>query len=122
MKVSLWIAAAALTTLLLSIRFAYPGDDKGKDGGPSGTFSYSKDTQATMQKKVKAVVERYQDRLNSSDFSRIRPLFAADAVAEWNEEATVIGVEAMAKPYASTGRTSQRWRANWSWETGWFKS
>jgi ketosteroid isomerase-like protein len=100
MKAHLLIAAAAVTALLLSIRLAYPGDDKGKDGGPSGAFSYSKDVKlAAVQKQVKAVVDRYQDGLNSSDFSKIRPLFAPDAVAEWNEKATVIGVEAMAKPY-----------------------
>jgi ketosteroid isomerase-like protein len=44
-------------------------------------------------------VERYQDGLNTSDFAKIRSVFAADAVAEWNEKATVIGVEAMAAPY-----------------------
>jgi ketosteroid isomerase-like protein len=100
MKTYLWIAAAAVIALLLPIRFAYPRDDKGKDGGPSGAFTYSKDAQAAaMQKKVKAVVESYQDGLNGSDFSKIRPLFAPDAVAEWNEKATVVGVEAMAKPY-----------------------
>jgi ketosteroid isomerase-like protein len=54
---------------------------------------------AAVQKRVKAVVERYQGGLNSSDFSKIRPLFAPDAVAEWNEKATVIGVDSMAKPY-----------------------
>jgi ketosteroid isomerase-like protein len=54
---------------------------------------------AAVQKQVKAVVERYQDGLNSSDFSKIRPLFAPDVVAEWNEKATVVGVDAMAKPY-----------------------
>jgi ketosteroid isomerase-like protein len=100
MRAYLWIAAAAVTALLLSIRSAYPGDNKGKDGGSSGAFSYSKDAQvAAVQKKVKAVVERYQDGLNGSDFSKIRPLFAPDAVAEWNEKATMVGVEAMAKPY-----------------------
>jgi ketosteroid isomerase-like protein len=99
MKPYLWIAAAAVTALL-SIRLAYSGDGKGKDGGPSGAFSYSKDAKvAAVQKKVKAVVERYQASLNSSDFSKIRPLFAPDAVAEWNEKATMIGIDAMAKPY-----------------------
>jgi hypothetical protein len=41
MKAYMWIAAAAITALLLTIRFAYPGDDQGKskDGGPSGAFS-----------------------------------------------------------------------------------
>ena len=95
-----WIAAAAVTALLLSIQLAYPNDDTGKDGGPSGTFSYVRDAQvAAVQRKVKAVVEPYQDGLNSSDFAKIRPLFAPDAVAAWNEKATVIGALAMAKPY-----------------------
>jgi ketosteroid isomerase-like protein len=96
----LWIAAADVTALFISIRLAYPGDDKGRDGGPSGAFSYSRDAQvAAVQRKVKAVVERYQDGLNSSDFSKIRPLFATDAIAEWNEKATMLSVDAMAKPY-----------------------
>jgi ketosteroid isomerase-like protein len=100
MKAYSWIAAAAVTALLLAIGPAYPINDKGKDGGPSGAFSYSRDAQvAAVQKKVKAVVERYQDGLNSSDFAKIRPLFAPDAVAEWNEKRTVIGAQAMAKPY-----------------------
>jgi ketosteroid isomerase-like protein len=100
MKAHLLIAAAAVTALLLSMCLAYPGDDKGKDGGPSGAFTYSKDAEAAaVQKHVKAVVQRYQDGLNSSDFAKIRPLFAKDAVAEWNDKATVIGVDAMAKPY-----------------------
>ena len=54
---------------------------------------------AAVQKQVKAVVERYQDGLNSSDFSKIHPLFATDAIAEWNEKATMLSVDAMAKPY-----------------------
>jgi ketosteroid isomerase-like protein len=100
MKAHFWIAAASMTVLCFSIRFAQSGNDHGKDGGPTGAFSYSKDAQlAGVQKKIKGVVERYQDGLNSSDFSKISPLFAPDAVAEWNEKATVIGVEAMAKPY-----------------------
>jgi ketosteroid isomerase-like protein len=72
----------------------------GKDEGSSGAFTYSRDAQiASVQRQVKAVVERYQDGLNSSDFGKIRPLFTPDAVAEWNDKATVIGVEAMARPY-----------------------
>jgi ketosteroid isomerase-like protein len=72
----------------------------GKDGGPSGAFSYSADSKtAALQREVKAVVDRYQDGLNSSNFAIIRPLFATDAIAEWNEKATVIGPEAMAAPY-----------------------
>jgi ketosteroid isomerase-like protein len=100
MKARVWIAAAAFAALLLSIRLAYPGEGKGKDGGPSGAFSYSPDARvAAVQRQVKAVVERYQDGLNSSDFAKIRPVFAREAVAEWNDKATVIGVDAMAKPY-----------------------
>jgi ketosteroid isomerase-like protein len=99
MKAYLQIAVVA-TALLLSIQLAYSDGDKGKDGGPSGAFSYSRDADvAAVQKNVKAVVERYQDGLNSSDFSKIHVLFAPDAVAEWNEKATVVGVDAMAKPY-----------------------
>ena len=72
----------------------------GKDGGPTGEFTSPTDAGvAAVQHQVKAVVERYQQGLNGSDFSVIRPLFAPDAVAEWNEKATVIGVEAMAGPY-----------------------
>jgi ketosteroid isomerase-like protein len=72
----------------------------GKEGGPTGAFTYSPDAQvAAVQRQVKSVVERYQDGLNSSDFAKIRPEFARDAVAEWNEKTTVIGVDAMAKPY-----------------------
>ncbi len=79
MRASAWIAAGAVTALLLSIRLAYPSDERGKDGGTSGAFSYSQDAQvAAVQKMVKAVVERYQDGLNSSDFSKIRPLFAPE--------------------------------------------
>jgi hypothetical protein len=80
MKTYPLITTVAVIALLVSIRFAYPGDGGGKDGGPSGAFSYSKDAQvAELQKNVKAVVERYQDGLKSSDFSKIRPLFDPDA-------------------------------------------
>ncbi len=48
---------------------------------------------ATVRRELKRVVERYQDGLNGSDFSTIRPLFAPNVVAEWNEKATVIGVQ-----------------------------
>ena len=72
----------------------------GKDGGPTGAFTYSTDpTIAAVQRQVKAVVERYQEGLNSSDFAIIRPLFAPHAVAEWNDKATMIGQDAMAGPY-----------------------
>jgi ketosteroid isomerase-like protein len=100
MKAYSSIAAAAVIFVMFSIGLAYSVEDRGKDGGSSGAFSYSRDARvAAVQKKVKAVVERYQDGLNSSNFANIRPLFAPDAVAEWNEKATVIGVDAMAKPY-----------------------
>jgi ketosteroid isomerase-like protein len=97
-KTYLLLAASAAGVLLIAVRSASPGD--GKDGGPTGAFTYSPDAQvAAVQRQVKGVVDRYQDGLNSSDFARIRPLFAPDAVAEWDEKATVIGIEAMAKPY-----------------------
>jgi ketosteroid isomerase-like protein len=92
------IFLAASAALLLAAQPASLGDVK--DGGPTGAFTYSGDAQiAAVQRQVKGVVERYQDGLNTSDFAKIRPQFAPDAVAEWNEKATVIGVEAMAKPY-----------------------
>ncbi len=72
----------------------------GRDGGASGALTYSGDANtAATQRQAKAVVERYQQGLNRSDFTIIRPLFAPDAIAEWNEKATVVGVEAMAGPY-----------------------
>lgn len=92
------LAAFALASSLLALS-AEP-TVPGKDGGPTGAFTYSTDVGvAATQRQVKAVVERYQQGLNSSDFKIIRPLFAPDAVAEWNEKATVIGVDAMAGPY-----------------------
>jgi ketosteroid isomerase-like protein len=98
MKTRFLLVAPAAAALLMVARPASSGD--GKDGGASGAFTYSVNPQlATVQREVKSVVERYQDGLNSSDFARIRSTFALDAVAEWNEKATVIGVEAMAKPY-----------------------
>ena len=89
-------------TLVLFAAFAGVawGGTVGKDGGRSGAFTYSADTSiAAVQHAVKAVVERYQRGLNSSNFAIIRPLFAPDAVAEWNDKATVIGRDAMAAPY-----------------------
>lgn len=77
----------------------------GKDGGPSGAFSYSDDPRvAASQHQAKSVVERYQKALNSSDFPAICALFAPDAVAEWDEKATVIGIDAMAAPYQALFR------------------
>jgi len=73
------------------------GGTVGSDGGRTGAFTCSTDTSvAAVQHAVKAVVERYQQGLNSSNFAIIRPLFAPDAVAEWNDKATVIGRDAMA--------------------------
>ncbi|MBV8129935.1 MAG: nuclear transport factor 2 family protein [Planctomycetaceae bacterium] len=98
MKTRARIALVTFAALFASVRLAFPGP--GKDGGPSGFFTYSPDAQvAALQRQVKGVVERYQDGLNSSDFAKIRPLFATNSVAEWNEKATMIGVDAMAKPY-----------------------
>jgi ketosteroid isomerase-like protein len=97
MKTRLLLVAPA-AALLIASPSASSGD--GKDGGSSGAFTYSQDAQvAAVQRQVKGVVEHYQDGLNSSDFAKIRPFFAPDAVAEWDEKATVIGVEAMVKPY-----------------------
>ena len=80
----------------------------GKDGGPSGVFAYSSNPQvATFQRQAKSVVERYQDGLNGSDFSVIRTLFAPNAVAEWNEKATIVGVDAMAGAYGELFKTAK---------------
>jgi len=76
------------------------GGGIGKDGGQTGAFTYSPDESvAAVQRAVKAVVERYQEGLNSSNFGTIRALFASDAVAEWNDKTTVIGRDAMEAPY-----------------------
>jgi hypothetical protein len=72
--------------LLLFAAFAgvARGGTVGKDGGRTGAFTYSTDTNvAAVQHAVKPVVERYQQGLNGSNFTIIRPLFAPDAVAEW---------------------------------------
>jgi hypothetical protein len=45
MKTHFWITAAIVTALFVLIRPAYPREDKNKDGGQSGAFSYSKDAQ-----------------------------------------------------------------------------
>lgn len=87
------VAAAAL--LLLA---ATPSADA-QDDGPTGALRCSADPKlAATQRAVEGVVGRHRAGLNASDFAQIRPLFAPDAVAEWNEKATLIGVEAMAKP------------------------
>ena len=93
------ITTAALAVVYSSaVRAESPS--VGRDGGSTGAFTYSADAAtAATQRRVKAVVERYQQGLNGSDFSVIRPLFTPDAVAEWNEKATVIGVDSMAGPY-----------------------
>ena len=93
---ALLTVATAMLGLAGNPAFAQPAPD----GGPSGVFHYAGDARvAAVQHQVKAVVERYQDGLNGSDFSKIRPLFAPDAVAEWNNKQTVIGVDAMEQPY-----------------------
>ena len=90
--------------LWLAVQPVVAGD--GKDGGPSGAFTYSRDASvAAVQRQVKAVVERYQAGLNGADFAMIRPLFAPDAIAEWNEKATMVGVDAMEQPYATLFKT-----------------
>jgi ketosteroid isomerase-like protein len=93
------ISSKSLVLLVAFAGFAW-GGTVGGDGGPTGAFRYSGDTSvAAVQRAVKAVVERYQRGLNSSNFEIIRPLFAPDAVAEWNEKTTVIGSDGMAAPY-----------------------
>ena len=78
------------------------------DGGPSGAFSYSTDTViAAVQRNVKQVIEIYQSALNNSDFATIRNLFASDAIAEWNNKATMVGTDAMAQPYSSLFKVSK---------------
>lgn len=94
------LTAAALLCVAQPFRVRAETPAAGKDGGPTGAFTYSADAGvAATQRQAKAVVERYQEGLNSSDFSIIRPLFAPDAVAEWNEKATIVGVDHMAGPY-----------------------
>ena len=95
----IFTAAATLSMICATHVWAMP-PGTGKDGGPTGAFTYSADAGvAATQRQAKTVVERYQQGLNSSDFNIIRPLFALDAVAEWNEKGTVIGIDAMAGPY-----------------------
>ena len=99
-KPVLFLLSAVLSLALGSLRASGAPLSVGKDGGPTGEFTYSEDARtAASQHQAKVVVERYQAGLNTSDFSVIRPLFAPDAVAEWNEKATVIGVDAMEAPY-----------------------
>lgn len=100
------IAAFPLSLLMLAIQPAQA--DAGKDGGPTGAFSYSSDAGvAAIQADAKAVVDHYQAALNASDFSKIRLLFAPDAVAEWNNKATVNGVAAMQAPYEALFRSAK---------------
>ena len=88
-----------LVVLVVFAGVAFAGT-VGKDGGPTGAFTYSGNSRvAALQHEAKAVVERYQEGLNSSNFAIIRPLFAPDAVAEWNDKTTVIGRDTMAGPY-----------------------
>jgi ketosteroid isomerase-like protein len=101
------ISACLLLAVCASFALANPAVS-GKDGGPSGVFAYSSDPQvATFQRQAKSVVERYQDGLNGSDFSVIRTLFAPNAVAEWNEKATIVEVDAMAGPYGELFKTTK---------------
>ncbi|UDL93697.1 nuclear transport factor 2 family protein [Lichenihabitans sp. PAMC28606] len=100
MRSSMTVTAAFLLAIAAG---ALPAQAQtGHDGGPSGAFSYSQDTTvASDQSAAKAVVEAYQAGLNAADFDKIRPLFAPDAVAEWNNKTTVVAVDAMAAPYAA---------------------
>ncbi|MDF5721157.1 MAG: nuclear transport factor 2 family protein [Rhizonema sp. PD37] len=91
--------AAAILLVLTSVS-GYASAQGGKDGGPSGAFTYSKTASvAAVQRRAKHVVETYQTALNNSDFDTIRTLFAPNAIAEWNNKATVVGVAAMEEPY-----------------------
>ena len=79
-----------------------------QDGGPTGALHYSADPRmAAEQKSAKAFVEGYQAALNSSNFTMIRRFFAPDAVAEWNEKQTMVGVDAMRGPYEALFRTTK---------------
>lgn len=104
MKMSrLLTATAAIAAATLA-----PADAAGHDGGPTGAFSYSTDAAtAAVQKAAKSVVEKYQEGLDASDFARIRPLFAPNAVSEWNNKTTVIGVDALQKPYEALFKESK---------------
>ena len=87
---------------------SYANAQSGREGGPSGAFTYSKTASvAAEQRRVKRVVETYQTALNNSDFRTIRTLFASNAVAEWNNKPTVIGVAAMEKPYTDLFRETK---------------
>ena len=76
-------ALAAFALVSSHLAFAAEPTVSGKDGGPTGAFTYSADAgTASTQRQAKTVVERYQQGLNASDFNVIHPLFAPDAVAE----------------------------------------
>ncbi|WP_037479873.1 YybH family protein [Sphingomonas sp. PAMC 26617] len=98
-----------LGTLTLGIVFSSTsGLAAGQDGGPTGTLRYSKEAAvAAQQKSAKSLVERYQAALNNSDFATIRTFFAPDAVAEWNEKQTMVGVDAMREPYEALFKTTK---------------
>ena len=79
-----------------------------QDGGPTGALHYSADPRvAAQQKSAKAFVEGYQAALNSSDFNTIRTFFTPDAIAEWNEKRTMVGVDAMQGPYEAIFKTTK---------------
>ena len=79
-----------------------------QDGGPTGALHYSTDPRmAAEQKSAKTFVEGYQAALNSSDFNTIRTFFAPDAVAEWNEKRTMVGIDAMRGPYEALFKTTK---------------
>nr|WP_202948055.1 nuclear transport factor 2 family protein [Caulobacter sp. AP07] len=96
-KIATVFGAAALAASMMG---SPASAQVGKDGGPTGAFTYSPspDT-AAVQRQAKAVVERYQAGLNGADFAAISREYAPDAVAEWNNKQTVVGVAAMRPSY-----------------------
>ena len=81
---------------------------RGKDGGATGAFTYSTNpTLAATQRVVKGVIETYQKGLNTSNTEGILPLFASDAVVEWENKPTVIGRATLAAPYRTLFQSSK---------------
>ena len=79
-----------------------------QDGGPSGALHYSTNPKvAADQRSAKVLVERYQAALNASDFATIRAFFVPNAIAEWNEKQTMVGVDAMRGPYEAIFGTTK---------------
>ena len=100
-----WSIGTLIISILMVQRLA---SAQGRDGGPSGAFTYSGNaTTASSQRVVKQVVERYQRALNAADFQTIRTLFTPDAIAEWNGKPTFVGVDAMTEPYATLFREAK---------------